>query len=175
MTKKRMSSGLAFRPERELQVFREMALKGEHLSGTAMAGHGWEFTPGEKEDVIFDMTTEADADEEFFAMCKEAGWTHVLSLSDTHIFKAAPGTVALHTDDELEAEVLESRRNMFAKSSAVTAVIFIAVFLLISNVNWPNIIEVVLGVAAIFVVVYTWLPLIGFQFKLIKARKKLEE
>ena len=62
---KRWSGGLAFSPERELQVFREMALKGEHLTGTAMAGHGWEFTPGEKEDVIFDMTTEPDADDDF--------------------------------------------------------------------------------------------------------------
>ena len=35
---KRWSGGHAFSPERELQVFREMALKGEHLTGTAMAG-----------------------------------------------------------------------------------------------------------------------------------------
>ena len=172
---KRWSGGLAFSPERELQVFREMALKGEHLTGTAMAGHGWEFTPGEKEDVIFDMTTESDADDDFFAMCKQAGWTHVLSVADTHIFKAAPGTVALHTDEQLETEILENQRNRFAKASVVSIVIFIAVFLLIANVEWPNIIEVVLGVAAIFLVVYTWMPLLGFQTKLVKARKQLDD
>lgn len=172
---KRMSLGLAFKPERDLQMFRDMALKGEHLTGTAYANHGWEFTPGEKEDVIFDMTNQANVDEDFFAMCKEAGWTHVLSLGDTHIFKAAPGTVALHTDEALEAEVLETQRNIFAKASAITAVILIVVLLLITNVEWFNIIEVVITVAALFLVVYSWLPLLGYQTKLIKARRKLED
>src|SRR5699024_7905473 len=138
--------GLAFSPERELQVFREMALKGEHLTGTAMAGHGWEFTPGEKEDVIFDMTTEPDADDHFFTMCKQAGWTHLLSVADTHIFTAAPGTVALQTDERLDPEILESQRTRYAKSCAVFIVIFISVFLRIANGEWSNIIEDDLGV-----------------------------
>lgn len=171
---KRLNSGLAINPERELRLFRTMAAKGEHLIGTSYAGHGWEFEPGEKEDVIFDMVNEADADDDFFAMCKEGGWTHVISLADTHIFKAQPGTVALHTDDGLKVEALESRRNAFAKASAVSIVIFIAVFLLIENVDWYRIIEVLLGVSAVFVLVYSVIPLIGYQIKLVRARKLLE-
>ena len=172
---KRWSGGLAFSPERELQVFREMALKGEHLTGTAMAGHGWEFTPGEKEDVIFDMTTEPDADDDFFTMCKQAGWTHVLSVADTHIFKAAPSTVALHTDEQLETEILENQRNRFAKAAAVSAVIFIAVLLLIANVELYMVLEVAIIVASLLPVVYTWMPLLGFQTKLMKARSQLDD
>ena len=172
---KRWSGGLAFSPERELQLFRDMALKGEHLTGTAFAGHGWEFTSGEKEDVIFDMTTEADADEDFFAMCKEAGWTHVLSLEHTHIFKAPQDTVALHTDAELAAEVLESQRNTFAKASAISAVLLIAAVLLLANVEWLAVIEVLIMVVALIIAVYTWLPLVGFHNKLMKARKQVED
>ena len=171
---KRWSSGLAFQPERELRLFRDMALKGEHLSGTAMAGHGWQFTPGEKENVIFDMTTDPEADENFFAMCKEAGWNHVLSLTDTHIFKAPPGTVALHTDDELEVEVLENQRNLFAKYSAISAVFLAAAVLLTMNVEWYMVVEVAIMVLALLPVVYTWMPLVGFQSKLSKARKTME-
>lgn len=168
---KRLSTGLAINPQRELRLFRKMALQGEHLTGTSYAGHGWEFTPGEKEDAIFDMTTEHDANEDFFTMCQQAGWNHVLTVGDTHIFKAAPGTVGLHTEDELTSEVLEKQRNSFAKTSVITAVIFAAVVVLIANVDWPNFLEVALCVITMIPLVYSVVPLIGYQTKVMKARR----
>lgn len=95
-------------------------------------------------------------------------------MADTHIFKAAPSTVALHTDEQLEVEVLKNQRNRFAKASAVSAVLFIAVFLLIANVKLYMVLEVAIIVASLLPVVYTWMPLLGFQTKLMKARRQLD-
>ena len=89
--------------------------------------------------------------------------------------KLPPSTVALHTDEQLETEILENQRNRFAKAAAVSAVIFIAVFLLIANVELYMVLEVAIIVASLLPVVYTWMPLLGFQTKLMKARSQLDD
>ena len=98
------------------------------------------------------------------------------ALTDSHRYTTlTDATVALHTDEQLETEILENQRNRFAKAAAVSAVIFIAVFLLIANVELYMVLEVAIIVASLLPVVYTWMPLLGFQTKLMKARSQLDD
>lgn len=109
-TTSRMSAGLAFEPEKDLAMFAEQAAQGRHLAGVARLGHGWKFREGEPEDAIFDLAHERDPDSDFLFYFSEAGWEHVLSLGDAHVFKAAPGTPPVHSGAASRASPRAVRR-----------------------------------------------------------------
>ena len=97
----------------------------------------------------------------------DSGWSQPRFISGLAASTAAR--------QQLETEILENQRNRFAKAAAVSAVIFIAVFLLIANVELYMVLEVAIIVASLLPVVYTWMPLLGFQTKLMKARSQLDD
>ena len=160
-----MSAGLAFEPEKDLARFAEMAAQGKHLAGTANLGHGWRFVDGEPEDVVFDLAHESDPDADYLEYFRAAGWTHVLTTADVHIFKATPGTPPVHTGEQTRREELLGERNRFATWSLAALLVFVAVGFAISRTDWNPWLEMALLFAAFVPVVYTVMPLMGYWYR----------
>ncbi|MBD8003721.1 DUF2812 domain-containing protein [Bacillus norwichensis] len=121
-TKYMMSNGLAFFEEKDMDKLRQKALKGWHLKRFRCAGY--ELEKGECEDVIFNIdyrTLQPNEEKEYFEMFSYAGWTHVCSSHDMHIFKAKKGTVPIYSDVE------SSRDKMvrLAKSLRIAVAFFV--------------------------------------------------
>ncbi|MWD30304.1 hypothetical protein E0K89_022865, partial [Aquicoccus sp. SCR17] len=66
MSTTRISSGLAFTPEKDLAMFEDMARRGQRLAGLSLSAHGWRFEEAEPEDVVVDMAYETDPDDDYF-------------------------------------------------------------------------------------------------------------
>lgn len=161
-TTKTLGAGLAFEPEKDLARFAEMAAQGKRLAGIAHLGHGWRFVDGEPEDVVFDLAYELDPDTDYLEYFWAAGWSHVLTAGNVHIFKAAPGTAPVHTGVESRCEELLRERNRFVGFSLVTLLFFVGVGLGLRHVDWNVWLEMALLITALIPVVYTVLPLMGY-------------
>ena len=157
-----MSAGLAFEPEKDLATFAAMAAQGKRLAGTAKLGHGWRFVDSEPEDVVFDLTYENDPDTDYLEYFRAAGWTHVLTVADVHIFKARHGTPPVHTGGGTRRAELVRERNRFAIWSLLALALFVAVGVAISRTDGNPWLEVALLIAALIPVVYTVMPLMGY-------------
>lgn len=164
-TTRMMSAGLAFEPEKDLALFAEHAARGKHLAGGAYLGHGWRFVDGEPEDVVFDLAQEHAPDADYLEYFRAAGWTHVLSVGDTHFFKAAPGTPPVHTGTESRREELLRERNRFIVFSLVALALFAGVSLGLRYADWNVWLEMALLFIALLPVVYTVLPLVGYWYR----------
>ena len=100
-TKYMMSAGLAFSEAADMKKLRREALQGWCLK--RFHGAGYELEKGEREDVIYSIDyrlLEPDEKDEYFEMFTIAGWTHVCSEYNMHIFKADKGTVPIYSDAE---------------------------------------------------------------------------
>lgn len=164
----RMGTGLAFTPEKDLEMFSTMAAQGKQLSG--VSAFGWTFTDAPSEEAIFDLAYEAHPAADYVDLFAAAGWTRVLSAGDLHIFKAAPGTPPVHTSDDSRRDELVGRRNLFAWLGAVAVGVFILVALMLRAVSWNSGIEIVLLLVALVPVIFTVMPLAGFMARLRKLR-----
>ena len=161
-TTSRMSSGLAFSPEKDLAMFADMASQGKHLNGVAKLGHGWSFVDGAPEEAVFDLAYESSPSPDYFDIFQAAGWAPVLSLGDAHIFKAAPGTAPIHTGSESRRDELTRNRDRYLRYSAIALLAFLLLGLGIRAASWNEWAELVLLVVFVFPVVYTVVPLVGY-------------
>lgn len=167
-TTTRMGNGLAFSPDKDLARFAEMAGQGKHLNGVAKLGHGWSFIDGTPEEAVFDLAYEDSPSPDYFDIFKAAGWVPVLSLGNTHIFKAAPGTAPVHTSAESRREELTRNRDGYLRYSAITLAAFLILGLVIRASSWNEWEEFVLLVVFVLPLVYTILPLVGYWHHLNK-------
>lgn len=95
------SNGLAFSEAADMKMLRRKSLQGWQLKRFRFAGY--ELEKGESEDVIYSIdyrSLEPDEKDEYFEMFTIAGWTHVCSEYNMHIFKASKGTVPIYSDAE---------------------------------------------------------------------------
>ena len=161
-TTSRMSAGLAFDPEKDLAMFTEMAGRGKQLAGIARHGHGWRFVDGAPEDAVFDLVHERSPDDDHLEYFRAAGWSHVLTVGDVHIFKAAPGTPPVHTSTETRREELLGQRDRFVVLSLVALAVFVGAVVGLASVDWNTWLEMGLLILTIIPVVYTVVPLAGY-------------
>lgn len=160
-----MGAGLAFEPEKDLATFAEMAARGKHLTGVARLGHGWRFVEGTPEDAVFDLAYEHAPAADYLDYFRAAGWAHVLTVGDVHIFKAAPGTPPVHTGSETRREEMLRERNRFLGFSLLAVLLFLGVGLGIRHLDGNVWLELVLLFVAFLPVVYTVLPLAGYWYR----------
>lgn len=121
MTKQKyiMSGGLAFSESKDMEKLRKYSLKGWHLSGFSFLGYT--LTKGIKKDYIYNLDYHSitpDEKEEYFNLFSTAGWTHVTSIDDIHLFRASPGTSPIYTDSETSVQKYERS----CKSTAAVAI-----------------------------------------------------
>lgn len=106
-TKYFTSGGIAFSENSDLKRLKKFASKGWNVK--RYKGMGYELEKGEPELVDFSIDihhlSKGDEDE-YFAMFEYAGWEHVCSSNNTHLFKASIGTEPIYSDRETKAEKL---------------------------------------------------------------------
>ena len=122
-------------------------------------------------EIDIDLTYEDDVDQDYYDLFAAAGWTHVLTAGNIHVFKAAPGTVPLHTSEESRrAELVRNTRRFGAWAAGFLAALALAVWLLPMtglSVGWRTVVVVLLGIPTI----YTLLPFLGFAWHLLRLRR----
>ncbi len=104
-TKYVMSNGLAFDEDADLKKLRKLSLKGWHVKGFQFMGYILE--KGEAKDYIYSLDYRpltAMEEEEYFAFFASAGWTHIASERDVHLFQAQPGTMPIYSDSHTAEE-----------------------------------------------------------------------
>lgn len=135
MTRREMSSGLAFAEEHDLQRLSMWAAEGWRL---AKIEHMWmvlEQAPPEQ--AIFAIDYQEAPDPEYFEMCSAAGWHHVTSVEQQiHLFKAAPGTAAIFSPADSTTKYQRAAR-MFAKPALWSSAGLIVSLLLLFGVIQP--------------------------------------
>lgn len=161
----RLSSGLAFSPEKDLQLFSDMAARGKKLAGFGALGHDWTFTDAPAEDLIFDLAYEAHPSQDYFDLFIGAGWFPVLSAGDMHIFKAEPGTPPVHTAKESRLEELKTQRNKYAIYSIIAIIIFVLAIQALGAFTGGTWIEASGIWLALVPVIYTVLPFTGYAYR----------
>ena len=127
-TKYVVSGGIAFSEKQDLQVLKKFAAEGWIVK--RYKRFGYELKKGTPEiiDYSIDVRQLADEDkDEYFAMFEFAGWEHVCSRYDTHLFKAPVGTTPIYSDNSSKADKL-----LRLRKSIVPAVYMAALLTLVS-------------------------------------------
>lgn len=100
-----MSGGLAFVEESDMNKLRKQSLQGWHVK--EFSSFGYRLEKGEPEDMVYTidyhLVDEADL-AEYLGMFEIAGWKHVCSEYNMHIFKAVKGTKPIYTDSGTKKE-----------------------------------------------------------------------
>ena len=116
-TKYIISGGLAFSEERDMEKLRRSSLKGWHVRDFKFMGYTLE--KGESTDYIYsvDYRSLKEDEEEYFDFFASAGWSHITSQGDIHLFRAHPNTTPIYSDRDtsgVKYENLARSMNYFA-------------------------------------------------------------
>src|SRR5699024_11462151 len=91
---------------------------------------------GERSDYIYSVdycSINESEEEEYFDLFSSAGWTHVTSEGDIHLFRASPDTKPIHSERETVAEkhgnIGGSMRWSAISLVLITALVWLGTFL----------------------------------------------
>ncbi|GIN13219.1 hypothetical protein J26TS2_30860 [Shouchella clausii] len=104
-TKYMMSGGLAFSEDKDMEKLRQFSLKGWHVSDFKFMGYTLE--KGQSADYIYSIDYRSLNEEEageYFDFFSSAGWTHIASQGNFHLFRGLPGTKPIYSDQETVVE-----------------------------------------------------------------------
>lgn len=152
-TKYMMSGGLAFLEGSDMESLRKKSLKGWHLQKFSFMGY--RLVQGEPEDVIYTidyhLIDEKD-EEEYFELFEMAGWSHVCSEYNMHIFKAPHGTKPIYTDKTTTIEKYSRLRRSLQKwTLSIFAILLL--FIGLTKMTTGNIQKVsIIGLYIVFIV-----------------------
>lgn len=108
-TKYIISGGLAFTEEKDMEKLRRYSLKGWHASDFKFMGYTLE--KGESTEYIYSVdyrSLEEDEEEEYFDFFSSAGWSHITSEANIHLFRAPPNTKPIYSDRDTTVEKYET-------------------------------------------------------------------
>ncbi|WNF23428.1 DUF2812 domain-containing protein [Mesobacillus jeotgali] len=178
-TKYIMSGGLAFDEEKDMSKLEQLAREGWIFDRFAFMGY--RLRKAETQDIQYSLDYRKDADADYFAYFKEAGWKHEGTAENyIHIFSAPKGTAPIYTDSDSLVEKYSSEKSRMGKGalimlaatlSIMTALWVISYFSLFSS--FEGTVKTVIGV--LFVVsliglVFTFMPYLGYAYKLNKLK-----
>ncbi|MFS0614097.1 DUF2812 domain-containing protein [Lederbergia ruris] len=152
-TKYISSGGLAFSEDEDMEKLRRFSLKGWHVSGFKFMGYTLE--KGESLDYIYSidyrLLTE-DEEEEYFAFFSSAGWSHIASEANIHLFRALPGTQPIYTDRDTTVEKYKNLSDSMNKLAI--PFVFITALVWIGAMISSDILQsILLGVAVILSII----------------------
>lgn len=129
-TKYITSGGLAFAEEKDMKKLRRFSLKGWHVSHFTFMGYTLE--KGESSDFIYSIdyrSLNEDEKAEYFDFFSSAGWSHVVSEGNIHLFRAYPHTKPIYSDSETKAEKHkisgDSMKNVAISLVLITALVWV--------------------------------------------------
>lgn len=169
-----MINGLAFSEESDMEKLKEYAKEGWILEGIA-GGFFYKLKKDTPQDIVYSLDYQREADEEYFAMFKEAGWKLITSIKgQMHIFMAQAGAKPIYSDCESEIDKYIDVRNQTKKGSIyslLVAIILISL-LIVSAISIRSIFIVVLGLLIIDIWVFTFnfMPYLAFNSRIKKMK-----
>lgn len=175
-TKYISSGGLAFSEKKDMKRLSKYASKGWLLE--SFAPFGYKLRKGEPQNLVYSVDFQMNADEEYYLLFEDAGWTYVCSAGDGfHIFRATPGTAPIYTDTGTLIDKYEREKKTVGKLALplLIALIVFVLFRVTSVVGWlPDIvgdISFFLAIATLLLLVFPGMPYIAYLFKLNKLRE----
>lgn len=169
-----MNMGLAFSEESDMKKLKNYAKKGWILEGIS-GGLLYKLRKDTPRDIEYSLDYQWKADEEYFSLFSEAGWSRVVSAgNEIHIFSAPEGTKPIYSDKESVIDKYARMKKqmgqgamyslaaliVFALSSAGAAVYVKPIFLILSF----------LSMASIVSFVFTCMPYLAYSHRLRKLR-----
>lgn len=123
-----MISGMAFSEETDMKKLKQYAKKGWILEDV-VAGFFYKLKKDEPQDVDYSLDYQCEADEEYFSLFSEAGWTRVVSIGNQmHVFSAPEGTKPIYSDSESEMDKYARMKRQTGKGtihSLIAMIVFI--------------------------------------------------
>lgn len=176
-TKYIMSGGLAFAEDKDMEKLHQYSLKGWHVSDFKFMGYTLE--KGESSNYIYSLdyrSLKGDEAEEYFDIFSSAGWTHVSSTADIHLFRADPGTKPIYSDDDTKIEkysALNESVNKFAMP-VVLITVLLWIGAMISAGTMKSVFLVGAAILSIIAIPTAWTALSAYNNKCkVKGRNRL--
>ncbi|OIJ15176.1 hypothetical protein BKP35_04820 [Anaerobacillus arseniciselenatis] len=175
-TKYVLNSGLAFSESGDLAKLSKLAKKGWLLEGISYGGFCFRLVRTEPADVEYSLDYRANVSEDYFELFEAAGWSHVVSVENIHIFRAPTGTKAIYSDEETMTEKYDEQRRLFGKYAVWALVPVVLLFLVLmiwdagSGGVWWNVMLGLFMIAAV-ALVFTGMPYLAFMYRLWKLQK----
>src|SRR5690625_772821 len=167
-TKYITSGGLAFYEDKDMEKLRRFSLKGWHVSDFKFMGYTLE--KGESSDYIYSVyyrSLKEGKDGEYFDLFSTAGWTHVTSEGNIHLFRASPGTKPIYTDRDTTVEKYENSswlmKNLAIPLVLITALVWVGV--MISSGTLKSILIVVATILSAIAFPAAWTAITTYSNK----------
>ncbi|WP_243240376.1 DUF2812 domain-containing protein [Clostridium cibarium] len=124
----------------------------------------------------YTLDYQSEANEEYFTLFKEAGWSPVLSMENQmHIFSAKAGTKPIYTDCESEIDKYSNIRNITKKGSIISSIIAVPLIcLLMASINFIRpIFFIMFGLLFIDFVIFTFnfMPYLAYNSRIKEIEK----
>ncbi|VYU59101.1 DUF2812 domain-containing protein [Clostridium tertium] len=170
-----MISGLAFDEEGDMEKLKNYARQGWILEGIT-GGVFYKLKKDKPQEVIYSVDYQIGADEEYFAMFKEAGWKLVTSVGDEiYIFMAQDGAKPIYSDCESEVNKYINMRNKTKRGSLYSSLVAVALIclLIVSIIAIKPIFLIVLGllVIDICVFIFNFMPYLAYNYRIKQIQK----
>ncbi|MPN27006.1 hypothetical protein SDC9_174433 [bioreactor metagenome] len=170
-----MIGGLAFSEESDLEKLRKYAKEGWILE-SIVGGFFYKLRKDEPQNIVYSLDYQNEANEEYFAIFKEAGWTPVVSVENQmYIFSAQEGTKPIYSDSKTEIDKYIKMKNQMKKGSIVSSVIgLVLLALLVLSFMFIRPISIILELLLVidFVIfIFSFMPYIAYNSR-IKQMKK---
>ncbi|MCM3762889.1 DUF2812 domain-containing protein [Alkalihalobacillus oceani] len=174
-TKYIMSGGLAFAEEKDMERLRRFSLEGWHVNDFKFMGYTLE--KGESSDYIYSIdyrSLKEDEKEEYFDFFSTAGWTHVASEGNIHLFRSYPGTKPIYSDRDTTVEKYENVNRSMRVLAMPLAVLTVLVWLgtVISTGTLKSVLQVVAVILTIIAIPATWTVIATYSNKWKSKGKK---
>ncbi|MES1045867.1 DUF2812 domain-containing protein [Bacillus sp. Gen3] len=167
-TKYIMSGGLAFSEDKDMEKLRQFSLKGWHVSDFKFMGYT--LKKGESSDYIYSVdyrSLNEDEVEEYLDFFSSAGWSHIASEGDIHLFRADPGTIPIYSDRDTTAEKyanLALSMNYFAIPLVlITVIAWIGA--MISSGTFQSVLYVIAIILTVFAIPTVWTVITTYNNK----------
>ncbi|MGG7056828.1 DUF2812 domain-containing protein [Clostridium tertium] len=167
-----MISGLAFSEEDDMEKLKNYARQGWILEGIT-GGFFYKLKKDNPQDLVYSVDYQIGADEEYFAMFKEAGWDLVTSVGNQiYIFMAQVGAKPIYSDSESEVNKYITMRNQTKKGSLYSLLVAIAlIFLSIISIKPISFLILGLLVIDICVFIFNFMPYVAYNYRIKQIQK----
>ena len=170
-------NGLAFSEESDMEKLQKYARKGWILE-SIVGGFFYKLRKDKPQNIIYNLDYQTEANAEYFAIFKEAGWEIVVSIGNyMHIFSAQAGTKPIYTDCESEIDKYTSIRDLTRKGALYSSILGIPIIglLVVSLIEINPIYFIFLGLLIIdlfvFVFVFNFMPFLSYNSRIKKLKK----
>lgn len=176
-TKYIISGGLAFSEHKDMKKLRLYSLKGWHVSDFTFMGYT--LKKGVSSDYTYSVDYRAlkeNEEAEYFYFFSSAGWSHVASNGNIHLFRGKPGTNPIYTDRNTTVEKYKNSIS-FMENFAIPAILLVSlvwVGAMISSGTLKSILLIAAIFLSIIAVPSTWTVISTYTNKWkVEERKQL--